>query len=129
MLEIKFRAWDNTAKDIGGQRMIGWEELNSLDSDGNLCFMDLITTGWNGNGIPMQYTGSKDSADKDIYDGDIGKDENGNLCRIFWNDDDSGFAADFSDGEMTSVAEAAGCIEVIGNKFDNPDLWEKINAE
>jgi len=111
-MEIEFRAYE-----AANAKMRYWDFLKS----------HLIMPGhswWEWS----QFVGSKDSNGRKIFDGDIGRDEGGNLCRIFWNNDNSGFVADFPDGEMTSVAEAAGIMEIIDNKFDNPDLWEKINA-
>jgi hypothetical protein len=111
-MEIEFRAYEAT-----NAKMRDWDFIKK-----HILFPG--NSGWEWS----QFTGSKDSTGRKIFDGDIGRDEGGNLCRIFWNEDDSGFAADFPDGEMTSVAEAAGYIEIIDNRFDNPDLWEKINA-
>jgi hypothetical protein len=107
---------------------LSWKELDKLDADGVLGVPDLLNNSWNGKAVPMQFTGSKDIKGKEIYEGDYGKDEGNNYCRIFWSEDESGFMADFPAGEMTSVAETACCIEIVGNIFENPMLKAKLEV-
>ena len=62
--EIKFRAWDNNTKImIYPGDIAGWLNQTPLSNG------DLIN--WFEDETLMQYTGQKDSNDKEIYEGDI----------------------------------------------------------
>lgn len=129
--EIKFRAWDSETKEMSYDFLsVGWLRV-SIESP----YVEL-----------MQYTGLKDRNGKEIYEGDIiqfedmgeegyeykeGYDfinraivtfENGRFTLDEFMDTNSGVVEELADHEETySVIQHS---EVIGNRWDNPDLLE-----
>jgi len=114
MREIKFRAWDkehNVMRNF--ERIAGWSmsELNDKDT----------------SQLYMQYTGLKD-----IYEGDIIEDEEGDNYLIFWCESSFAFKADLigidDDGKRTYgkfdefyLFDISSPM-VIGNIYENPEL-------
>jgi hypothetical protein len=118
MREIKFRAWDEEKKKM-------YYDISFIPPWG------FIRSGYGGSPwadtskprIGMQYTGLKDKKDKEIYEGDIVNKnmpteviyQKGSYC--IWY---QGYL--FALNEKLSESE----IEVIGNKYENPELLEKL---
>ncbi|MFW6145531.1 MAG: YopX family protein [bacterium] len=130
MREIKFRAWDKTAEtmyeNVNIQAYRGYGGYN-ISSEG--IFVGVNCERF----ILMQYTGLKDKNGQEIYEGDIVKGKvrfqgtvigvKGqviyNHCRFVigeYNCELYQFSNNF-DGRGT-------WIEVIGNKYENPELLE-----
>lgn len=110
--EIKFRAWD------------GMDDVMRYD----------ISVTVNGNAeaswgkekydwILMQYTGLKDSAGKEIYEGDI-VEVNGLQYKIMFRG--LGFWFVDSDNDGWVYDPSVYRITVIGNVFENPELWNEL---
>ena len=111
MREIKFRAWGKFGKDILPHMVYDWETSDLIEY-----------VGFNGNGYfdIMQYTGLKDKNGKEIYEGDILRDDRDEIRIVEWRvgeDDEvrnyiAGFWLFYEPDEY----------EVIGNIYENPEL-------
>ncbi len=138
-MEIKFRlynkrdqkmyrfdpCWGNFGQGDGWVGAIPFEDERVTYAPSNRVQLEPESCDW------MPFIGLEDKNGTEIYEGDYGKDEAGNICRIFWNDNSCGFDADFPNADMFSVAEVANNIEVIGNIYENKELLNgnNINRE
>lgn len=130
MRELKFRAWDTTEKYLTGAFTI----IDCLHHDGRAW--DYHDSIW------MQFTGLKDKNGKEIYSGDIIRDERGMVGVIvdfrygpqfMWLHE----YHDWTKGAQVVITEPVGHMqtaswlggnEVIGNIYENPELLEKDNV-
>jgi len=123
--EIKFRVWNKKEK----KWMFGYDypNLGGFSLLGEVVMMGELSS------VPiselqnlevMQYTGLKDKNGVEIYEGDIMKDENGVIFKIFWSDDFylPGFAKEPIIPPNLSAIGIGENWEVIGNIYQNPEL-------
>lgn len=105
MREIKFRAWKNS-------------EMKYSDSFPDLSCFFCLAYGQMGEelGLLMQYTGLKDKNGKEIYEGDILKNDDYERVRIMTWEQDSTEPFPFRYYESTDD------WEIIGNIYQNPEL-------
>lgn len=131
MRELKFRIWDTRNKTMCTVYHLEW-------TDGKLwahCIPHLkdIRRILNTEKNPlMQYTGIKDSAKKEIYEGDILQFEHDGekLCAgaVKWREEVAIWAVDIGIGLTTIEPEDAwvpDAYEVIGNIHESPELLDK----
>ena len=131
MREIKFRAWDSEYKTMvdncGVLNGNAWDirlmksrmiplETTALEAIENIVHERIIL---------MQYTGLKDKNGKEIYEGDILKNDHG-VFDVLWNVS----RACFSVREMhKSVGTGLHVVdifsEIIGNIYENPELLKE----
>lgn len=105
MREIKFRAWNKSAR-----AMLEWGYLRVCGQ--HLLFVDSLT--W------MQFTGLIDKNGKEIYEGDMvhrTRVDRGNDKQkvVQWRIPKRG-------GIGFNLRHCDDCIEVIGNIYENPEL-------
>ena len=129
MIEIKYRLWNNDQS--------CWIKDGIWGVDGETGRVFHISTG---ELLPRcifsQYIGDKDKHQKEIYTGDIMKDENGKHHLIdWWNG--NGCSQDEGTHEYNGIYAIqkgwGSCLtrfdtskmEVVGNVFENPELLEE----
>jgi uncharacterized phage protein (TIGR01671 family) len=120
---IKFRAWEKDAlvNDETDLRMWSWKELGEVGG-----FHDKLN---NGRFEMMQYTGMKDKAGTEIYEGDVVKYNDINYT-VGWNDECGCwycYAKYEVEKSFTKVAHLM--CEIIGNIHEAPVTHERTERE
>ena len=118
--EIKFRAWEDVGTKGTFRMTYDIGVLPIINQNEWVENANIFINPTKGSSILMQYTGLKDKNGKEIYEGDIMKDN--------WTDS-IGYI-EFSDGQFKAssfgYAEDIACrmeeSEVIGNLYQNPEL-------
>jgi len=117
MRPIKFRAWD--------------KYLNKMFYNGFTLTVQNFLYEWRTIAKPhkdslvlMQFTGLLDKNGKEIYEGDVVRDFDGNVGVVEWVKDGwnvSGFWSSSQDEPGRAFSENAE-FEIIGNIYENPEL-------
>jgi len=121
MRDIKFRAWNTMSG-----HMWPLQRMNFIN--GQLLYVGSnmpTPKEYKDKYIVMQYTGLKDKNGKEIYESDILKDEFGRVDLVYWVEDGARFTMrqkNKKTGYFVVVNHLSE--EVIGNIYENPELWE-----
>lgn len=134
--EIKFRAWDTTYKEMHTVTGIHYETDGDISiyldepynqykygswADGSLHSM------FGERVVLIQFTGLHDKSGVEIYEGDIVRDNNHEAQgTVMW--DQEGADYNLVDGAgkfIQAFGFAKSEYEVIGNRFENPDLLKE----
>ena len=81
--------------------------------------------------IPLFYTGKRDKAGEEIYEGDLIQNESGRICEVVWCGGTAQWDALFrkfvkdDDSCGFSPNKWSHCVRVIGNKLENPELTKE----
>ena len=125
MREIKFRAWSSGRKEMA--------EVESIHFKGNAVYLISkylrLVANLDETEL-MQFTGQKDMNGKEVFEEDILKLENGDFGIVQYNNLNCNYyiqlinyhfnvAIDFK-----KVFSYQSKVEIIGNKYENPELLE-----
>jgi len=133
MREIKFKAWD-----IKNGKMVAGKYFTISTFDTGRAAIILISDEFlkphsDDEYKLIQYTGLKDENDKEIYEGDIVKyiddSDTEQIGVIIFSDIIFAYIAEAINGDEEGNNDIQlykyDSIEVIGNKFENPELLEE----
>jgi len=132
MRDIKFRGWHTKHKKMFSAEEMARDQLTLLPTG---CFINVSSTSTtfsevydSDKFIPLQYTGLKDKNGKEIYEGDMLKDDTG-MGRVlfcapaFVVIDYSGLVWSLGGG-IVNIKDNLLNTEVIGNIYESPELLE-----
>ena len=138
MREIKFRAWDKENKKMLPVNTLSLKSTNinvanhfshDIPDNPSACHM------FKANAVLMQFTGLLDKNGVEIYEGDILKSYTTYPLEVYWMGIAWGFRwkgdeqiITFEDDEESVVGNKFKYLEVIGNKYSNPELLAKEQA-
>lgn len=113
--EIKFRAWDEEDNNW-------FEEPQTIAYIAAVYFDSTIDD----KIVWQQYTGLKDKNEREIYEGDILQDSDGEWVVKYTSEQTAFIVSSLSDDvdDGLSLGQLDREIEVIGNCFENPELLE-----
>ena len=129
MREHKYRAWDKKEK-----RWLG-VNLHMSVTDGTLWWQfgygcEILSAAERENIALLEYIGRKDINGKEIYEGNILKDEHNRILLVEWRNHSFSFKAItktnfFSTRDINQWFENGAILpEIIGNIYNNPELME-----
>lgn len=121
--EIKFRVWSNVRKCWAENSLLlacidGLPFIHFVEVDNEKTFVKHHV--YNASNLELdiqRYTGLKDKNGKEIYEGDIVKDQRGIVGQVCWISEAEGW-----DWSGWHYGNASFPFEVIGNIHENPEL-------
>jgi len=126
MREHKYRAWAPENK------VMIYFDLGKVANDhyqyGHLIQL-LANKHPDGKDLLTEYIGIKDKNDKEIYEGDILKDDQWNPNTMHVVFEEGCFYMSWANAEYPVSIQYVERFEVIGNIFENPELLEATNEQ
>lgn len=132
MRNVKFRAWVPDIESMIRVDYVGWIEtradvITDIGGWDDIGYTDVDLEGGE-NCVLMQYTGLKDKNGREIFEGDILQSHMGlhvvayeTGCYLARQDNESGF-------DSVIAAQHFHQVEVVGNRYENPELLETSAA-
>lgn len=132
----KFRAWDKTRGGMYEVTALRWSVATPMVIDQMEVYADgHIRTVYGAETIQtnyalMQAIGHKNKHGEDIYESDILRGSEGDLCGVFWEkqiERDRYWATAYGFSIIFEKSDATiSDIETVGNRYATPDLWQAI---
>jgi uncharacterized phage protein (TIGR01671 family) len=120
---FKFRAWNKLEKTMFHNLTVGNGHIIHCDVNKNIL-NDKLTTAFNPEFLEiMQCTGFKDNKGNLVYEGDIIKSYNDEICVIKYDDVEGGLFI-YSEDNDHPMCNLNFKFTVIGNIYENPELLE-----
>lgn len=121
----KFRAWTEEGK-VMYYDVYPFKDDTLLLSYDEISFDEVPASDF----ILMQSTGLIDKSGEEIFEGDVLLTYDGELAKVFWNDDLAGWFVDFlyEIAELSEVADIQSnrsICAIVGNIYENPELMEE----
>lgn len=121
----KFRAWTEEGK-VMYYDVYPFKDDTLLLSYDEISFDEVPASDF----ILMQSTGLIDKNGEEIFEGDVLLTYDGELAKVFWNDDLAGWFVDFlyEIAELSEVADiqsSRSICKIIGNIYENLELLER----
>ena len=121
--EIKFRAWDCIVEKMIYPRTNGRDLIWDVGSHTSVYVVNKLLKQEEDYYIWLQYTGLKDENGKEIYEGDIIKDEVKRIATVCWNYDRASFYLKYKDMDIGFPSgQKPERFGIIGNIYENPEL-------
>lgn len=120
--EVKVKILQSTYSEKVIFENLGWFNTDNFGYVVNDCTVDENTIG--------QFTGKIDKNKKEIFSGDLLKDQGGFIYKIWYSDNTAAFMAEIinQNNDMVDILggyDTERCFEVIGNIYDNKELLNK----
>ena len=123
MRELKFRIWDTSIK-----RWIRTQDNDSVCSGawGVFCYLQDRFENKTSSEVIQQYTGLKDKNGKEIYEGDIirNPDNQKEITIVEWGEKEGCW-----ENTVFAMRPIFSWWEIIGNIFENPELFPTLTLE
>lgn len=121
MREIKFRAWDKEHKVLRDVTRIDFLKgtVSLCENTGYFnytCDIDEV--------ILMQYTDLKDKEEREVYEGDIYKDEENMLWEVIFDKKDVSYKLENLHIPGKTTIRSIKDMDHVGNIYENPELLE-----
>ena len=128
MREFKMKAWLKKEKKMVS--IIGIDlnyQYIRYSDDGNLFKDDYKIAEFKDIEL-LQFTGAKDKAGQEVYEADVIKFNDGIddiYGLISYDDEDAVYCVSY-ENVTEHLSNMAGDFEIVGNIFENPDLYEQL---
>ena len=127
----KFREFDKERQQTDYQQGMSYGQRKDFDMGFTIWFdhmedLDLVEKDGTINRVVMMSTGLEDAYQTEIYEKDIVRDSYGDLFLVEWLDSAFVLTEYYNGGYDHHYINDASNLEVIGNKYENPELLKEM---
>ena len=114
--ELKFRVWNEDKNKFMPSGFIGISDGKFIELKNGSIHFD------SDDKIVEQFTGLRDKNGKDIFEGDIIRDSDGDIAKVVWDNDHAAEFNFFWSNGFDNMGLDGDDVEIIGNIHENGDL-------